>query len=114
MHPNIVRFVDWFEDQEYVYIILELCENRTLLDLLHIKKKFTEAEAARLLFELASAVHYLHSKLVLHRDLKVYLVPRSLSLSLSPLSHALSLFPFFAQLTEFFSLEIYSWPRMGM
>lgn len=31
-HPNIVKFIDFFEDSKNVYIILELCEGGNLND----------------------------------------------------------------------------------
>ena len=33
-HPNIVKFEHVFEDQDNVYILLELCENQVHLSLL--------------------------------------------------------------------------------
>ena len=37
-HPNLVKFEHYFEDKDYVYILLELCENKTLRNLLKNKK----------------------------------------------------------------------------
>ena len=34
-HAGIVKFERFFEDKDNVYILLELCENRTLGDLLN-------------------------------------------------------------------------------
>ena len=33
-HEKVVRFYEYFEDQEYVYILLEFCPNQTLNELL--------------------------------------------------------------------------------
>jgi polo-like kinase 1 len=41
-HSNIVEFRHTFEDNLNVYILLELCTNHTLNDLLKRKKRLTE------------------------------------------------------------------------
>ena len=33
-HPNIVSFVHYFEDTENVYLLIEICQNQTLNDLI--------------------------------------------------------------------------------
>ena len=35
----------WWQDQQNVYILLELCPSQTLNDLLRKRRRFTEAEA---------------------------------------------------------------------
>jgi polo-like kinase 1 len=41
---NIVQFEHFFEDSEYVYILLELCTNQTMNELLRRRKRLTELE----------------------------------------------------------------------
>ena len=43
-HANIVNFQHFFEDKENVYILLELCTNQTLNELLKRRKRLTELE----------------------------------------------------------------------
>jgi len=44
-HPNIVRFERFFEDKENVYMMLELCENKSLGELMNQRKQaLTEFE----------------------------------------------------------------------
>lgn len=43
-HTNIVQFEHFFEDAEYVYILLELCNNQTTNELLRRRKRLTELE----------------------------------------------------------------------
>lgn len=46
MHQqNIVGFEHFFEDAENVYIILELCQNQTLSEMVKRRKRLTEIEA---------------------------------------------------------------------
>ena len=43
-NENIVRFDHFFEDDENVYIMLELCCNQTLNDQVKRRKRLTEVE----------------------------------------------------------------------
>ncbi|CCJ28348.1 unnamed protein product [Pneumocystis jirovecii] len=70
-HPNIVKFIDCFEDATNVYLILELCENKTLMDMLRKRKRFTEPECRFFLLQVLGATKYMHSRKVIHRDLKL-------------------------------------------
>jgi len=70
-HPNIVRFERFFEDHLNVYILLELCPQRTLLEMVHARKRLTEVEVQRFMWQLVNGVEYLHEQCVIHRDLKL-------------------------------------------
>ena len=70
-HPNIVNFEHVFEDQESVYILLELCTNQTLNELLKRRKRLTELEVQCYVVQIVSALKYMHSNRVIHRDLKL-------------------------------------------
>ena len=43
-HDNIAHFINFFEDEENVYILLELCSNQTLSDLVKRRKRLSELE----------------------------------------------------------------------
>ncbi|CCX31387.1 Similar to Serine/threonine-protein kinase plo1; acc. no. P50528 [Pyronema omphalodes CBS 100304] len=70
-HPNIVRFIEVFEDDENIYMILELCHNKSLMDMLRRRKRFTEPETRFFMLQLLGALKYMHGKRVIHRDLKL-------------------------------------------
>lgn len=70
-HPNIVRFVDCFEDNVNCYIVLEMCSNGSLMEMLRQRKRLTEAETRFFLLQILGAVKYMHSRKVIHRDLKL-------------------------------------------
>ena len=44
-HENIVKFHHYFEDREYVYVLLELCSNISLGDLVKKRRGIQEIEA---------------------------------------------------------------------
>jgi len=70
-HTNIVGFEHVFEDQENVYILLELCTNQTLNELLKRRKRLTELEVQCYMVQIINAMKYLHANRVIHRDLKL-------------------------------------------
>ena len=70
-HEHICRFVHCFEDDDNVYMVLELCENKTLIDYLKKRKRLTEPEVKYYMKQLLLAVDYMHSNKVIHRDLKL-------------------------------------------
>jgi len=70
-HPGVVGFEHFFEDSENVYILLEICTNQTMSELVRRRKRLTELEAQCYLIQVLSAVRYLHQHRVIHRDLKL-------------------------------------------
>jgi polo-like kinase 1 len=70
-HPHIVGFEHFFEDSENVYIMLELCTNQTMNELLKRRKRLTELEVQCYLLQVISGIKYLHAHKVIHRDLKL-------------------------------------------
>uniref|UniRef100_A0A0G4HFN9 non-specific serine/threonine protein kinase n=1 Tax=Chromera velia CCMP2878 TaxID=1169474 RepID=A0A0G4HFN9_9ALVE len=69
-HPNVIRLHATFQDDKFLYFLLEPALRGDLGD--HIKRYgYIPLEAARFYAaELVSALHQLQSKKVLHRDLK--------------------------------------------
>lgn len=70
-HPNVVKFDSNFEDANNFYIILELCSNNTLLELVQKRKALSEKHAKRFVLDVVEALRYLHSQNVIHRDIKL-------------------------------------------
>ena len=70
-HNNIVGFEHFFEDNENVYILLELCSNQTLNELIRRRKRLHELEVQCYVVQIISALKYLHAHRIIHRDLKL-------------------------------------------
>uniref|UniRef100_A0A131Z160 Serine/threonine-protein kinase PLK n=1 Tax=Rhipicephalus appendiculatus TaxID=34631 RepID=A0A131Z160_RHIAP len=70
-HKNIVGFKNYFEDEKNVYIVLELCSRRSLMEMHRRRKTLTEGEARYFLHQLLLACRYLVQEKVIHRDLKL-------------------------------------------
>ncbi|XP_065357453.1 testis-specific serine/threonine-protein kinase 1 [Calliphora vicina] len=69
-HDNLITFYQSIETSHRVYLIMQLAENGTLLDYVRDKKYLDEAQSRKLFQQLISAVEYIHSKGVVHRDIK--------------------------------------------
>ena len=73
-HTNIVKFEGYFEDNECVYLILELCTNQTLNDLMRRRKRLIEIEVHCYLLQVISSLKYLYLLIVKKNNLPhVYL-----------------------------------------
>lgn len=55
-HTNIVGFEHFFEDYENVYILLEMCNNQTMNELIRRRKRLTELEVQCYLAQILSAL----------------------------------------------------------
>ncbi|KAE8630388.1 hypothetical protein XENTR_v10000805 [Xenopus tropicalis] len=69
-HPSILELYNYFEDSNYVYLILEMCHNGEMNRFLKNRKKpFSEDEARHFMHQIVTGMLYLHSHGILHRDL---------------------------------------------
>merc|ERR1712222_205874 len=67
---NIIQLIEYFEEANCFYLVFEKMLGGPLLD--HIQRRvcFTEAEASRIVKDLAGALKHLHAQGIAHRDLK--------------------------------------------
>ena len=69
--PNLLKLITNFEDENNIYIILPLCQNGQLYDLLHkSKKKVKNIYIKKYLYQTIQAINNLHKKKIIHRDIK--------------------------------------------
>lgn len=69
-HPNISGLKDMYEDYSHYYLILDLVSGGEMFDHLSNDGAYSEADASRLMYEVASALAFLHGIGVVHADLK--------------------------------------------
>jgi len=67
----ICEYKHFFEDKTNCYILLELCHNQSMNELLKRRKRLTEPEVKYFISQLLESIKYLHSINVIHRDLKI-------------------------------------------
>jgi len=72
-HPNIARLQEVYEDDTQIYLVQELGQGGELFDVLDEQPDYhySEPEAVKLIQQMLSALRYLHSKDIIHRDLKL-------------------------------------------
>ena len=69
--PNLLKLITNFEDENNIYIILPLCKNGQLYDLLHkSNKKVKNINIKKYLYQTIKAINNLHKKGIIHRDIK--------------------------------------------
>ncbi|KAL0108045.1 hypothetical protein PUN28_014954 [Cardiocondyla obscurior] len=68
-HPNIVQMIDSFETENEIVVVTEYAD-KELYDILAKEGRLSEERAQVIACDLVSALYYLHSNRVMHRDLK--------------------------------------------
>ncbi|CAG9768721.1 unnamed protein product [Ceutorhynchus assimilis] len=68
-HPNIIQMLDSFETENEIVVITEFAP-KELTGVLNKEGYLTEEKVQQIVWDLVSALYYLHSNRVLHRDLK--------------------------------------------
>ncbi|XP_027129677.1 serine/threonine-protein kinase 36 isoform X1 [Larimichthys crocea] len=68
-HPNIVQLFDSFETETEVVVVTEYAEGQ-LFQILEDDGKLPESQVQEIACQLVSALYYLHSHRILHRDMK--------------------------------------------
>jgi serine/threonine protein kinase len=70
-HPNIVGFHRAFNFDQHTYVVLELCHNGNLNDMVKARSCLSLPEVRRYMIQICGGVKYMHQRSVIHRDLKM-------------------------------------------
>jgi PAS domain-containing protein len=70
-HANICSVVDFGEDPEFgLFMVMELLEGRTLFKKLEHDGRFAPKVACDIIWQVAEALRYIHSRAIIHGDIK--------------------------------------------
>jgi len=72
-HPNVIQLFETYEDQDNIYLVLELASGGELFDSLVDAElgHYTEAHAAHVFYMMILGVRHCHQQGIIHRDLKL-------------------------------------------
>ncbi|CAF4657772.1 unnamed protein product [Rotaria sp. Silwood1] len=70
-HPNIIKLVEEFQNELKYFLVFEYVSNGDLLKAVTTMNKYSEHDVALMLSQIASALKYLHSLQIVHRDVKL-------------------------------------------
>ncbi|KAJ3043213.1 calcium calmodulin-dependent protein kinase type 1G [Rhizophlyctis rosea] len=76
-HENIIQLYEMYEMDNKIYLIMELVTGGELFDEIVSRGKYSEVDAAKIVYKILLAIEYLHEIGIAHRDLK----PENLLLS---------------------------------
>ncbi|KAA6415495.1 MAG: CAMK RAD53 kinase [Lasallia pustulata] len=85
-HPNVLCLKDTYDEDDAVYLILELAPEGELFNWIVMKQKLTEDETRQVFIQLFQGVKYLHERNIVHRDIKpenILLTDKDLSVKLA-------------------------------
>ena len=69
-HPNVIKLIETIEDDEHIYLVLELCTGGELFEFV-TNAYYSERQAAQIFCSIVRAVNYCHKAGICHRDLKL-------------------------------------------
>ncbi|GBG24648.1 Protein kinase, putative [Hondaea fermentalgiana] len=69
-HENCVRLLEFFDEENFFYLVLELVKGGEVFDQIVAKNYYNEIEAAHAVRQVARALAYLEDSGIVHRDVK--------------------------------------------
>jgi calcium-dependent protein kinase len=70
-HPNIIKLYEIFHYDHFYYVVMEYCRGGTIIDFLSRAGKYSEEIIKLIMYQILSAVRYMHEQKIVHRDLKL-------------------------------------------
>ncbi|CAE8686186.1 unnamed protein product, partial [Polarella glacialis] len=69
-HPNIVKLFETFEDDQHIFLVMELCTGGDVQEKLVEQGVLTEAQTSIVIRAVLGVLAYLHANHYVHRDIK--------------------------------------------
>ncbi|KAI4196027.1 MAG: hypothetical protein LQ346_003324 [Caloplaca aetnensis] len=85
-HPNVLCLQETYDEDDGVYLVLELAPEGELFNTIVMKQKLSEEESRNVFIQLFQGIKYLHERNIVHRDIKpenILLADKKLSVKLA-------------------------------
>lgn len=69
-HPNIVKYYESYEESAFIHLVMEYVNGYNLLKMISAKEIYREQDIAEIIYRLSMAISYIHTKGLVHRDIK--------------------------------------------
>jgi len=69
-HPNVITYIEHFEDAERLYIVTEFAEGGELFERVVQREYYEEADVRKIMRKLLKTVQFCHENGIVHRDIK--------------------------------------------
>lgn len=69
-HPNVVRLLEIYDEEDSICLVMELMQGGELFDRIVEKESYSEKMASETLKPIVDAIRYCHELGIVHRDLK--------------------------------------------
>ncbi|KAF8464560.1 kinase-like domain-containing protein [Kalaharituber pfeilii] len=69
-HPNVLCLKETFDEDDGVYLVLELANEGELFEYIIQKGKLSESDSRKVFIQLLNGLKYLHERNIVHRDIK--------------------------------------------
>ena len=70
-NKNIIKILDYFEDENYIFIVMEYINGGNLYSFIKKRMKLKEKMAKYIFKQIISAINYIHKKNIVHKDIKL-------------------------------------------
>jgi len=69
-NPGVIRLYNVYKSDQYIHLVYESISEKPLLSVIKRRRNYSEADARRVMKSLLPIIDSIHSKLIVHRDLR--------------------------------------------
>ena len=70
-HPCIAKLNDFYEDPQYIYIVMDLMLSDMRDLMIEVNAPIKESDCRSIFYHMVASVNHIHKKQVIHRDIKL-------------------------------------------
>eukprot|EP00929_Paragymnodinium_shiwhaense_P104144 TRINITY_DN6822_c0_g1_i1.p1 TRINITY_DN6822_c0_g1~~TRINITY_DN6822_c0_g1_i1.p1 ORF type:complete len:1008 (-),score=293.61 TRINITY_DN6822_c0_g1_i1:185-3208(-) len=69
-HPNLIKLYETYENDDVLFLVMELCMGGSLFDRVDKEGSFSEMQSAVCMNQVLRGIFYMHKNFLVHRDIK--------------------------------------------